>query len=83
MIKKHMWKLIEVQIPIWQIMQFFVFHFYQVNWRKNRDGIVTGFISGSPAFEEGERITTSPIANGDISAGEVVQTGSGSRYFLV
>uniref|UniRef100_A0A7S2LAW3 Uncharacterized protein n=1 Tax=Leptocylindrus danicus TaxID=163516 RepID=A0A7S2LAW3_9STRA len=54
-----------------------------VNWRKNRDGSVTGFISGSPAFEEGERITTSPIANGDISAGEVVQTGSGSRYFLV
>mmetsp|Transcript_13844 Transcript_13844/g.21233 ORF Transcript_13844/g.21233 Transcript_13844/m.21233 type:complete len:855 (-) Transcript_13844:220-2784(-) len=54
-----------------------------VKWRKNRDGSVTGFISGSPAFEEGERITTSPIAKGDISAGEVVQTGSGSRYFLV
>jgi hypothetical protein len=54
-----------------------------VNWKKNRDGSVTGFITGSDNFEEGERITTSPIASGDIGSGEVVQTGSGSKYFLV
>jgi len=51
-------------------------------WRKNRDGSITGFISGSPNFSEGERITTSPIASGTPSSGEVVKTGSGSRYFL-
>jgi len=54
-----------------------------VSWRKNRDGSITGFISGSPNFSEGERITTSPIASGDISAGQVVRTGSGSSYFLI
>lgn len=54
-----------------------------VKWKKNRDGSVTGFISGSPAFDEGEKITTSPITKGDISSGQTVQTGSGSRYFLV
>lgn len=51
-------------------------------WRKNRDGSVTGFITGSPSFSEGERITTSPITGGSPAAGEVVKTGSGSRYFL-
>lgn len=54
-----------------------------VSWRENRDGSITGFISGSPNFSEGERITTSPIANGTIDGGQVVTTGSGSRYFLV
>ena len=54
-----------------------------VSWRKNRDGSITGFISESTVFEEGERITTSPIARGEVKAGEVVQTGSGSKYFLV
>ena len=52
-------------------------------WKKNRDGSITGFISGSPNFTEGERITTSPIVKGSLNAGEVVQTGSGSKYFLV
>jgi hypothetical protein len=51
-------------------------------WRKNNDGSVTGNISGSPKFSEGERITTSPIVSGTLAAGEVVITGSGSRYFL-
>ncbi len=54
-----------------------------VKWRKNRDSSVTGFISGSPAFPEGDRITTSPITTGTIESGEVVKTGSGSRYYLV
>ena len=47
-------------------------------WRKNRDGSITGSISGSPAFEDGEKITTSPIT-GAPSAGAVVRTNSGSR----
>jgi hypothetical protein len=51
-------------------------------WRENRDKSITGFISGSPTFAEGEQVTTSPIASGTISAGEVVVTLSGSKYFL-
>ncbi|GAX17744.1 hypothetical protein FisN_24Hh190 [Fistulifera solaris] len=52
------------------------------NWRKNGDKSVTGNISGSPNFKENEKVTTSPIVKGNIAAGEVVTTGSGSRYFL-
>jgi len=51
-------------------------------WKQNRDGSVTGSITGSEAFEKGMKITTSPIANGEFKAGSVVQTESGSRYFL-
>jgi len=51
-------------------------------WRKNRDGSVTGFITGSPNFSEGERITTSPIASGAVISGSIIRTGSGSKYFL-
>jgi len=51
-------------------------------WQMNRDGSITGLISGSPNFKEGERVTTSMIVNGRIESGEVVTTGSGSRYFL-
>ena len=51
-------------------------------WRKNRNGSITGLISGSRSFDDGERITTSNIAKGTIASGEVVTTGSGSRYFL-
>lgn len=54
-----------------------------VNWRKNSDKSITGFISGSPTFSEGERVTTSPITQGEIGNGQVVKTGSGSSYFLV
>ena len=54
-----------------------------INWRKNRDGSITGFISGSPNFDEGEKITTSPITSGSIEEGQVVRTGSGSSYYLV
>lgn len=52
------------------------------SWRKNRDDSVTGLITGSPNFSEGERVTTSPIVKGEIESGQVVQTGSGSKYFL-
>jgi len=51
-------------------------------WNVNRDGSITGIISGSINFNEGEQVTTSMIANGRIESGEVVTTGSGSRYFL-
>lgn len=51
-------------------------------WRKNRDGSVTGLIFGSRSFGEGERVTTSPISSGNVVSGEVVRTGSGSKYFL-
>jgi hypothetical protein len=51
-------------------------------WRSNGDGSITGFITGSKSFRDGERVTTSPIARGRIDSGEVVTTGSGSRYFL-
>jgi hypothetical protein len=52
------------------------------SWRKKFDGSITGFISGSKNFSEGERVTTSPIVKGKVEVGEVVTTGSGSRYFL-
>jgi hypothetical protein len=51
-------------------------------WRVNRDGSVTGVIYGSSNFAEGERVTTSPIASGNLTNGSTVRTGSGSRYFL-
>jgi hypothetical protein len=52
------------------------------SWRKNRDGSVTGIIYGSSNFSDGEQVTTSPIAIGTLAAGELVRTGSGSKYFL-
>lgn len=54
-------------------------------WRQNRDGSISGFISGSPAFDDGEAVTTSPIVEGEMALGNVVQTGSGSRsvYSLI
>ena len=51
------------------------------SWKQNRDGSISGFISGSPSFDDGESVTTSPI-KGEASDGAVVQTGSGSKYFL-
>jgi len=51
-------------------------------WRENRDGSISGFISGSPAFDDGDAITTSPIVSGELVGGNIVQTGSGSRYYL-
>ena len=51
-------------------------------WKKNFDGSITGLISGSKTFSDGDRVTTSPIVGGKIARGEVVTTGSGSKYFL-
>ena len=52
------------------------------SWRRNAGDTVTGIISGSRNFADGERVTTSKIVSGTLSSGEVVRTGSGSRYFL-
>lgn len=47
-------------------------------WRQERDGSITGIISGSGAFKNGDPITTSPI-RGKAVGGTVVTTKSGSR----
>ena len=51
-------------------------------WKLNRDGSISGRISGSPNFRDGEQVTTSPLAQGRVESGSTVKTGSGSRYFL-
>lgn len=51
-------------------------------WRQNADKSITGLVSGSRGFDDGQRITTSPIATGTVAPGQIVKTGSGSRYFL-
>ncbi|GAX22994.1 hypothetical protein FisN_15Hh109 [Fistulifera solaris] len=51
-------------------------------WRENADGSVTGNVSGSRNFTDGEKITTSKIARGNFASGEIVVTGSGSKYYL-
>jgi hypothetical protein len=51
-------------------------------WKLNRDGSISGRVSGSSNFREGEQVTTSPIAQGRIESGSTVRTGSGSSYFL-
>lgn len=50
-------------------------------WRQNNDGSITGLISGSNAFRNGESVTTSVI-KGNVSDNTVVQTISGSKYYL-
>lgn len=50
-------------------------------WKQNGDGSITGFISGSAAYKDGESITTSPLS-GKAVGGKVSMTKSGSRYFL-
>ena len=52
------------------------------NWRRNFDGSITGKVSGRGGFEDGDLITTSRIANGTIKSGNLVETASGSKYFL-
>jgi colicin import membrane protein len=47
-------------------------------WTQNRDGSITGLISGGAGFKEGEKISTSPIG-GKAIGGALVQTSSGSK----
>jgi hypothetical protein len=54
-------------------------------WKKNSRGsevTVTGKISGSPLYKDGDEVTTSSIASGEIKSGNIVQTTSGSKYYL-
>lgn len=51
-------------------------------WKTNKDGTITGIITGSPYIDDGEYITTSPIAGGEKKRGKTVTTQSGSKYFL-
>ena len=50
-------------------------------YRKNRDGSISAYIFNSPSFQDGEMISTSPITS-QILPGAVVETSSGSKYFL-
>ena len=50
-------------------------------YRRNRDGSITAYIFNSSSFEDGKMITTSPV-NTKISPGTIVETSSGSKYFL-
>ena len=50
-------------------------------WRKNSDGSISGIISGSPAYADGDAISTSPL-KGEAISGSVVTTQSGSRYVM-
>jgi len=55
------------------------------NGKKNSKGnevTVTGKISGSTLYKDGDEVTTSSIAAGEIKSGNVVQTTSGSKYYL-
>ena len=47
-------------------------------WKQARDGSITGVISGSNSFGDGDPVTTSPIV-GKAVGGTVVRTKSGSR----
>jgi hypothetical protein len=48
------------------------------NWRQSNDGSITGRISGSRGFDDGDAVTTSPVPNGATSE-MVVETQSGSK----
>jgi membrane protein involved in colicin uptake len=47
-------------------------------WTQNRDGSITGRISGRSGFKDGEKIETSPIG-GKAIGGTIVTTASGSK----
>ncbi len=50
-------------------------------WKLNSDNTISGFISGSSNFSDGEPVITSPIT-GNAASGSMVQTKSRSNYFL-
>ena len=52
------------------------------DWKVNLGGSVTGFVEGLRSYEDGTQITTSSIKSGVKKSGNVVVTGSGSKYFL-
>ena len=50
-------------------------------WKQNPNGSITGNVSKAKGFRDGTEITTSPVKKG-ATAGAVVTTGSGSKYYL-
>jgi hypothetical protein len=52
------------------------------NWKVLEDGGISGLIYGSVNAEDGDYIETSGIVYGTFENGNVVETSSGSRYFL-
>lgn len=51
-------------------------------WKRNADGSITGNVSQSASFADGESITTSQLKTKDPIGNSLVQTISGSKYFL-
>ena len=51
-------------------------------WKLNKDGTITGVLSNSIVYPDGQIVTTSMI-NSDVADNTVVTTESGSRYYLV
>jgi hypothetical protein len=52
------------------------------DWQANVDGTITGIVQKKKGFNDGAKITTSPVA-GEIRAGRVVKTRGGSFYRLL
>ncbi|KAL7535311.1 hypothetical protein ACHAXR_006412 [Thalassiosira sp. AJA248-18] len=51
-------------------------------WKQVKDNAIEGRIYGSNSFKDGVTVTTSSINSKKIAKGTVVQTKSGSKYFL-
>ena len=57
----------------------------QKQWKQVKDNAAEGRILGSKSFQDGTIVTTSTIVGKKgvkLSKGSVVQTKSGSKYFL-
>lgn len=50
-------------------------------WKLNSDNTISGLLRGSNDYLDDTQITTAPII-GRVTAGSIVQTKSGTRYFL-
>ena len=50
-------------------------------WRQNFDGSITGLIYNSKSFEDGTKVTTSPVPRG-AKKGTTVTTSGGTKYSL-
>ena len=52
-----------------------------IKWKRNRDKSITGFIYDSSSYDDGDKVTSSPLEQGSsVAGGSVVTTTSGSRY---
>lgn len=51
-------------------------------WKQNKDGSISGLIFNSKSFQDGTRVTTSPVPKG-AKKGTVVKTAAGTNYSLM